>query len=196
MSAVQGMGQGIATSLAQLAVDVFQLPIERIRVVFGDTDAVNVTLTADGGYALSQPERGDTIDEHDADVGGAENGGGAVDLGHEPESRERAAASESPDASGEAGGPDPGLEAPPQIQLADADVSFLKDIGAFCKAEKMTGPEGDTRALETLLAPRGAHVRKTVDVPALYTAVAEILAFVYRLRNPRYGREAGARAAS
>jgi carbon-monoxide dehydrogenase large subunit len=41
MSAVQGMGQGIATSLAQLAVDVFQVPIDRIRVVFGDTDRNN-----------------------------------------------------------------------------------------------------------------------------------------------------------
>jgi carbon-monoxide dehydrogenase large subunit len=40
-SAVQGMGQGIATSLAQLAVDVFQVPIERIRVVMGDTDKNN-----------------------------------------------------------------------------------------------------------------------------------------------------------
>ena len=37
-SAVNGMGQGIATSLAQLAVDVFGVPIERIRVVLGDTD--------------------------------------------------------------------------------------------------------------------------------------------------------------
>ena len=40
-SGVMGMGQGIATSLAQLAVDVFQLPIERIRVLTGDTDRVN-----------------------------------------------------------------------------------------------------------------------------------------------------------
>jgi carbon-monoxide dehydrogenase large subunit len=40
-SAVQGMGQGIATSLAQLAVDVFQVPIDRIRVVMGDTDRNN-----------------------------------------------------------------------------------------------------------------------------------------------------------
>ena len=37
-AAVNGMGQGIATSLAQLAVDVFDVPIERIRVVLGDTD--------------------------------------------------------------------------------------------------------------------------------------------------------------
>ncbi len=40
-SAVQQMGQGIATSLAQLAVDVFQVPIDRIRVVMGDTDRNN-----------------------------------------------------------------------------------------------------------------------------------------------------------
>lgn len=32
--------------------------------------------------------------------------------------------------------------------------------------------------------------------PALYTAVAEILAFVYRMRNPQYGREAAARTAA
>ena len=37
-SAVNGMGQGIATSLAQLVVDTFGVPIERIRVVLGDTD--------------------------------------------------------------------------------------------------------------------------------------------------------------
>lgn len=37
-SATQAMGQGIATSYAQLAVDVFQVPIDRIRIVQGDTD--------------------------------------------------------------------------------------------------------------------------------------------------------------
>ena len=37
-AAVNGMGQGIATSLAQLAVDVFDVPLESIRVVLGDTD--------------------------------------------------------------------------------------------------------------------------------------------------------------
>ena len=37
-SAVNAMGQGIATTLAQLVVDVFGLPMERIRVVLGDTD--------------------------------------------------------------------------------------------------------------------------------------------------------------
>ncbi len=39
--AVMPMGQGIATSLAQLAVDVFDLPIERIRIRHGDTDRAN-----------------------------------------------------------------------------------------------------------------------------------------------------------
>ena len=37
-SAVQQMGQGIATSLRQLAVDTFKLPPEKIRIVLGDTD--------------------------------------------------------------------------------------------------------------------------------------------------------------
>ncbi len=37
-SATQAMGQGIATTYAQLAVDVFKVPIERIRIVQGDTD--------------------------------------------------------------------------------------------------------------------------------------------------------------
>jgi aerobic carbon-monoxide dehydrogenase large subunit len=33
-----GMGQGIATSYAQLVVDVFGVELERIRIVMGDTD--------------------------------------------------------------------------------------------------------------------------------------------------------------
>jgi carbon-monoxide dehydrogenase large subunit len=40
-SATQAMGQGIATSYAQLAVDVFGVPIDRIRIVQGDTDRAN-----------------------------------------------------------------------------------------------------------------------------------------------------------
>ncbi|MCC6813919.1 MAG: xanthine dehydrogenase family protein [Rubrivivax sp.] len=40
-SAVNQMGQGIATSLAQLVVDVLQVPIERVRVVLGDTERGN-----------------------------------------------------------------------------------------------------------------------------------------------------------
>ncbi|HZV91680.1 MAG TPA: xanthine dehydrogenase family protein molybdopterin-binding subunit, partial [Caldimonas sp.] len=40
-SATQQMGQGIRTSYAQLAVDVFGVPIDRVRVVQGDTDRGN-----------------------------------------------------------------------------------------------------------------------------------------------------------
>jgi carbon-monoxide dehydrogenase large subunit len=41
MSATQAMGQGIATSYAQLAVDVFGVDISAIRIVQGDTDRAN-----------------------------------------------------------------------------------------------------------------------------------------------------------
>ena len=37
-SAVNAMGQGIATTLAQLMVDVFQVPLDKVQVVLGDTD--------------------------------------------------------------------------------------------------------------------------------------------------------------
>ncbi|MBA2675772.1 molybdopterin cofactor-binding domain-containing protein, partial [Ramlibacter sp.] len=37
-SAVNQMGQGIATTLAQLVVDVFGVPLDKVRVVLGDTD--------------------------------------------------------------------------------------------------------------------------------------------------------------
>jgi carbon-monoxide dehydrogenase large subunit len=37
-ASTMGMGQGIATSYAQLVVDVFGVPIETIRLVMGDTD--------------------------------------------------------------------------------------------------------------------------------------------------------------
>ncbi|MEY5022621.1 MAG: Carbon monoxide dehydrogenase large chain [Pseudomonadota bacterium] len=40
-SAVNAMGQGIATSLAQLVVDVFGVDIAQVRVVLGDTDRAN-----------------------------------------------------------------------------------------------------------------------------------------------------------
>ena len=67
-SATQGMGQGIATSYAQLAVDVFGVPIDRIRVLQGDTDRVNGFGSAGsrslftGGSAVSVAAKR-TIDE-------------------------------------------------------------------------------------------------------------------------------------
>lgn len=44
-------------------VGAYQEILGDMHNLFGDTDAVNVTLTEDGGYTLSQSERGDTIDE-------------------------------------------------------------------------------------------------------------------------------------
>ena len=44
-------------------VGAYQEILGDMHNLFGDTDAVNVTLTEDGGYRLSQAERGDTIDE-------------------------------------------------------------------------------------------------------------------------------------
>ena len=40
-SALNQMGQGIATTLAQLVVDVFGVPISQVRIVMGDTDRGN-----------------------------------------------------------------------------------------------------------------------------------------------------------
>lgn len=58
-TAVNAMGQGIATSLAQLVVDVFDVPLSQVRVVMGDTDRGNGFGTAGsrslftGGSAVS-----------------------------------------------------------------------------------------------------------------------------------------------
>jgi carbon-monoxide dehydrogenase large subunit len=41
VSATQQMGQGIQTSYAQLVVDIFDVPIERVRIIQGDTDRAN-----------------------------------------------------------------------------------------------------------------------------------------------------------
>ena len=40
-TAVNQMGQGIGTSLAQLVVDVFGVPLSQVRIVMGDTDRAN-----------------------------------------------------------------------------------------------------------------------------------------------------------
>jgi len=41
VSATQQMGQGIQTSYAQLVVDIFDVPLERVRIIQGDTDRAN-----------------------------------------------------------------------------------------------------------------------------------------------------------
>jgi DNA polymerase-3 subunit delta len=58
--------------------------------------------------------------------------------------------------------PDPGaISRELEIELADADVAFLSEVGAFCKAEGLSAPEGDTGALERLLekgVPKDHHL--------------------------------------
>ncbi len=44
-------------------VGAYQEILGDLHNLFGDTDTVNVELTADGGYRLVDPERGDTVDE-------------------------------------------------------------------------------------------------------------------------------------
>ncbi|MDP1647429.1 MAG: xanthine dehydrogenase family protein molybdopterin-binding subunit [Rubrivivax sp.] len=67
-SATMAMGQGIATSYVQLAHDVFGVPLERIRVLQGDTDRANGfgsagsrSLFTGGGAVHVASER--TVDE-------------------------------------------------------------------------------------------------------------------------------------
>ncbi len=66
-SAVNQMGQGIATSLAQLVVDAFGVPIEQVRVVLGDTERGNGFGSAGsrslftGGSAMATGAR-ETVD--------------------------------------------------------------------------------------------------------------------------------------
>ncbi len=48
-----------------------------------------------------------------------------------------------------------------ELELADADVAFFKELGRFCQEEKLTAPEGDARALEALLEkglPKDHHL--------------------------------------
>jgi aerobic carbon-monoxide dehydrogenase large subunit len=67
-SAVNQMGQGIATTLAQLVVDVFGVPLEKVKVVLGDTDRGDGFGSAGsrsafiGGSALSLGAR-ETLDK-------------------------------------------------------------------------------------------------------------------------------------
>ncbi len=67
-SATQAMGQGIATSYAQLAVDVFGVPIDRIRVLQGDTDRATGFGSAGsrslftGGAAVSVASKKTVVD--------------------------------------------------------------------------------------------------------------------------------------
>lgn len=58
--------------------------------------------------------------------------------------------------------PDPAaLASELELELAEADIAFFKELGRFCQEEKLTAPEGDTRALEVLLEkglPKDHHL--------------------------------------
>ena len=84
ISATMPMGQGIATSYAQLAVDVFGVPIDRIRVLQGDTDRANgfgsagsrslftggaaVRVAAQNTIALAKDLAGEALEAPAADI--------------------------------------------------------------------------------------------------------------------------------
>ncbi|CCC81002.1 carbon monoxide dehydrogenase, large subunit [Thermoproteus tenax Kra 1] len=71
-------GQGDATGIAQLVADELQLPIEKVRVVWGDTDAVPDGLGTDGSRSLTAGGSAAILAREEA-VGGAEEGcGGAL----------------------------------------------------------------------------------------------------------------------
>lgn len=49
--------------LGVFLIGAYQEILGDMHNLFGDTDAVNVELTDDGGYRLVEPQRGDTVDE-------------------------------------------------------------------------------------------------------------------------------------
>lgn len=49
--------------LGAFMVGAYQEILGDLHNLFGDTDSINVELLNDGGYLLTEPERGDTIDE-------------------------------------------------------------------------------------------------------------------------------------
>ena len=51
-------GQGHETTLAQVAADELGVPIERVRVVYGDSAASPFTTMGTGGIALGDDGRG------------------------------------------------------------------------------------------------------------------------------------------
>ncbi len=60
---VHQMRAGEHYLLGIFMVGAYQEILGDMHNLFGDTDSVNVELTADGGYRLSQPEHGDTVEE-------------------------------------------------------------------------------------------------------------------------------------
>ena len=82
-----------------------------------------------------------------------------------------------------------------EIDLAPVDLAFLAEVGAFCKAENLSAPEGDTGALERLLergVPRDSHlVVEAVHLDSRGT-LAKLLAQAGVLVERKVGLEPGA----
>jgi flagellar biosynthetic protein FlhB len=81
---------------------------------------------------------------------------------------------------------------------ASAPVVLAMGERKLAERIKQIARDANVPLVENKPIARALLATCTVDKPippALYTAVAEILAFVYRLRNPRYAREPGRAAA-
>jgi arginine decarboxylase len=61
--ALHSLQKGTPYLLGIFMVGAYQEILGDLHNLFGDTDSINVELLPDGGYQLSEPERGDTIDE-------------------------------------------------------------------------------------------------------------------------------------
>jgi arginine decarboxylase len=61
--ALHSLQQGQPYLLGIFMVGAYQEILGDLHNLFGDTDSINVELLPDGSYKLSEPERGDTIDE-------------------------------------------------------------------------------------------------------------------------------------
>ena len=85
----QQMGQGIATSYAQLAVDVFGVPLESIRIVLGDTDRGTGFGSAGSRSLFTAGLGGEGRLRQDGGDGEGPGGGGAGSRRHRPRIRRR-----------------------------------------------------------------------------------------------------------
>ena len=61
--ALHSLQKGSPYLLGIFMVGAYQEILGDLHNLFGDTDSINVELLPDGSYKLSEPERGDTIDE-------------------------------------------------------------------------------------------------------------------------------------
>ena len=161
-SAVQAMGQGIATALAQLVVDNFGVPIDMVRIVLGDTD------------------RGDGFGS--AGSRSLFTGGSAVRIGSERtiDAAKQLAADELEVAAGDI------TYADATFTVAGTDIS----IDLFALAAKQTGRRIFVESTSTVAGPswpNGCHICEVEIDPD--TGYVEVVAYssvndVGRVINP------------